>query len=176
MANLRTWAYCLAAALMSGCATAGQAIDFLHRTPAGATLELRKAYEIPAGTASVYFQGGRVVSYVELDEYYPHCWLVSKRVAETVRAVAPARYRIRRVVYGEDDIVRRPLQLASNLTIGGGSPRTSYRFNTRLDLEPWGAPTLLYLECGQLADYAIGRHISVQEFRQAVGAYMSIRP
>ncbi len=153
---------------------------YLYQAAAGGALVLRRAVEIPAHTATVYFQGGRVLPAEDVDEFFPHCLLVSRRVGEAPQRVPPGAFTIRRAYpYEEEEGVARldaPVRVAAWDTVGLdlADARTTDYFTTRLELAGGPFPDALYFECRQLSDYALGDHIRLEEFRQAVGGIWSL--
>jgi hypothetical protein len=172
-------------ALLGPVAMSLAASDYLYHTAAGSRLVLNQPIEIPAHTATVYFQGGRVVSPADLDEYYPHCLLLSRVVAEQSQAVPPGEFVVRRAFPYEEEHSRagsEPVHLAGlGIGIGvggtaGGGARTSYYFTTRFELTSTSFPDAMYFECRHISDYAIGEHIREDEFSQVVGGLWNLRP
>jgi len=182
MKRLLTLVFGLLGSVTLSLAAAG---EFLYRTAPGSRLVLNQPIEIPAHTATVYFQGGRVVSPAELDEYYPHCLLLSRVVGQQPQPVTPGEFAVRRAYRYEEEHSRldsEPVHLAGfgiGVGIGaagGDGARTSYYFTTRFELAPASFVDALYFECRQISDYAIGEHIRVDEFKQVVGNLWSLTP
>lgn len=155
---------------------------YLDKVSPGSRLYLNQGIAIPAHTATVYFQGGRVVSPADLDEYYPHCLLLSRVVGQQAQPVPAGEFEIRRVFRYDEEHSRvgpASVQVAgSRMTIGdsGNGGRTTYYFTTRLTLASTAFPNAMYFECRHLSDYAIGDYIRLAEFEQAVGPLWSLHP
>lgn len=156
------------------------AAQFLYKQAAGKQLVLHDSVRVPVGTATVYFQGGAVVSAGGLNEFIPYCALVVDRLSETSQRVPAGSYRIVKLFPYEDEDAN--LGSVNKLvgTRGWGfykvGVNTEYYFMTRLKLASTTIPKLLYLDCGSLWDYSIGDHISVTEFKNAVGPWLSLAP
>lgn len=95
---MRRFALFTAFALLAACQTTP--VDFEDSPsaviPAGSRLVLRQDISVPAGRASLFIQGGRVVSYSEINVYRAHCRLGVSRVKDTVQTVPASELPSRR--------------------------------------------------------------------------------
>jgi len=137
-------------------------------------LVLAQELEIPAGSARVYLQGGGVRSFSEIDPWYPHCWLLSRRVDEVPQVVRADRFRIVRVGHGTEQSARRVTGLVRVSGSDGGPP--AYNFATLLELDSPRQAQVMRLECAIKSDYAQGEFVDQAQFDRAVGAVMHIEP
>src|SRR4030065_2927260 len=73
--------------LLSACQTAGPLDENspFHLLPSGSRLVLKQELTIPAHSAGVLLQGGRVVSDKDLNQYHPHCRLEVHDVRATAQ-------------------------------------------------------------------------------------------
>jgi len=153
--------------------------QFLHEQTASTQLVLHQSVRIPAGTATAYFQGGVVVSANDLNEFVPYCALVVATVSETSQQVPAGRYRIVRLFpYDEEQSSLAPIRVAgiNSWVVASGDANTDHSFMTRIKLASATTPKLLYVDCGALWDYNIGRYITSEQFGYAVGAWLSLAP
>ncbi|HEC12375.1 MAG TPA: hypothetical protein ENI80_03855 [Acidiferrobacteraceae bacterium] len=170
--------------VVGGQAAADDQNQYLYKLSPGTRLVLQRPVVIPLGTATVYFQGGRVVSEDDVDEYYPHCALLSRVVSVLPQTVAAGTFTITRVFPFEEEHNTSGRMLPRYAGSGAGfiavglvlaSNETSYYFSTRLLLRADAMPDIMYLECRQISEYDVGEHLRIGEFRQAVGSLMSLR-
>jgi hypothetical protein len=166
--------------LLAGCQTVPPTGDaaWLYAVKPGATLRLNKVITMPAHTATVYLQGGRFRSYSSRDLYRPNCEFVVRTVAEKPRQVQPGDFAVTRVTHGEDYYAAAAMVAGLGISVGVGdaSPSNTYNFVTELTLHSDSQPDVLYLSCAQVADYPTGEHITLGEFKQAVGSYFTLIP
>lgn len=167
-----------------GQAAANDQQEYLYKVPPGTRLVLQQPVTIPLGTATVYFQGGGVVGEDDVDEYYPHCALLSRVVGVVPQTISAGTFTITRVFPFEEEhntssrMLRHYAGSGSGfITVGLGvaSAETTYYFATRLLLQADAIPDIMYLECRQMSEYDIGDHLRISEFKQAVGSLMSLR-
>ncbi len=95
---------CILSGLLGGCQTVppGSEQAEADTIPPGSRLTLTRSLQLPAHTAGVYIQGGQVLSYGRVRQYYPHCRFELRTRLDTPRSVEPETFRI--------DAVRRELE------------------------------------------------------------------
>ncbi len=166
----------LVAAFLFGCqGVPVQAKPYLYNIPVGTRLVLEQPLQIPLGSASVYIQGGATPTYWALDQYYPHCLFLVATVAETPRTVPPQTFTVTRAVYGEEVFSQLPIHVAGlSIHVGSDGAQTVYLFQTRLYLQSDTYPDVMYIECAQAADYALGDHLTVAEAQAALAGMFRI--
>ncbi|HEC11695.1 MAG TPA: hypothetical protein ENI80_00330 [Acidiferrobacteraceae bacterium] len=153
--------------------------QLLYKQTASKQLVLHQPVRIPADTATAYFQGGAVVSANDLDEFSPYCALVVASVSETSQQVPAGRYRIVKLFpYDEEQSSLTPIRVAgiNGWVVASGDANTDHSFMTRIKLASITTPKLLYLDCGALWDYSIGKHITSEQFNYTVGSWLSLAP
>ncbi len=65
-----------------------------HTIGQGGSLILLGPLTVPAYQSSIYFQGGRAVDYIEVNQHYPHCRLELWTVDDHPQIVNPDRFAI----------------------------------------------------------------------------------
>ena len=140
--------------------------------PSGSRLVLKQELTIPAHTAGVLLQGGRVVSGQDVNQYHPHCRLEVHDVRETAQTVATDEFVVRRARQESQTVARSGLMKAEFRKPGGIS---FYVFRTILDLRSERQPQVRWLTCQQWADPALGQHVTIREMRAALGEIITIQ-
>lgn len=162
--------------VLAGCALPQpqprQAAAPLYTTAPGSVLVLNRDLEIPAGSARVYLQGGGVRVFNEIDPWYPHCWLLSRLVAEAPQVVRADRFQIVRVHRGVEQAAVPAAGMVRVSGSDGGPP--AYNFSTLLELASARQPQVMRVECAIKSDYSQGEFMDVAQFARAVGAVMYI--
>lgn len=163
--------------LLAACQTVPRTGDAarLFTVKPGAILRLNRAVTMPAGTATVYLQGGRLRSYAGRDLYRPNCEFMVRTVAEKPRVIQPGDFTVTRVIHGADYYASNGMVAALGASTGfDGAPM--YSFVTELQLHSNAQPDVLRLSCSQVADYSIGEYVSLRDFKLAVGRYFTLIP
>jgi len=156
--------------LITACQTAGPLDEDLPSQilPIGSRLVLKQELTIPAHSAGVQLQGGRVVSSGKgLNQYHPHCRLEVKDVRVTAQTVAADEFVIRRARYETTTVALPSLQKAARFY--GGSGPGLVIFRTILDLRSERQPQVRWLTCQQWGDPALDQHVTIREIRQTLG-------
>jgi len=108
--------------ILSGCQTTdyiGNENSPRYRIPVGSTLILNQTLTIPAEQSSIYLFRGKVVTYDDVDIYYPHCQFRMKNVGKQVRTVKPDTFVVTKINDWEDYHAQGP-QRYSNTSISIG--------------------------------------------------------
>ncbi len=163
------------AVLLSACHswTAHNPVPAFAAISAGAKLTLNRDLTIPAGRASVFLQGGQLVTYAELNGYHPHCRFelrTIKDVAQTVTADTFVIERVRRDVV--HSVGTDGAQRVRAFDHDGGPTFVVYA--TMLDLRTPAQPDVLRLTCGQWDDPYRATHLTVDEMRKALGGIFTL--
>lgn len=161
--------------LLSACQTTGPLDEKspYYILPSGSRLLLKQELTIPAHSAGVLLQGGRVVSGKEVNQYHPHCRLEVNDVRETTQFVAADEFLVRRA-HQEDQMVATPALMKAGLRKAGATP-SFHIFRTILKLESPRQPQVRWLTCQQWSEPGIGRHVTIREIRQALGEIISLQ-
>lgn len=144
--------------------------------PAGSRLVLKQELTIPAGTAHVTLQGGRVVSGNDVRSYHPYCELEVHKVLDVPQKVGPDEFVIRRA-YQESRTVSsggiRPASGRVGFFMNGASVLV---FRTVFRLSSSRQPDVRWLVCEQWGDTVSGTHLTLDEIRKALGDVMTLAP
>ena len=161
--------------LLTACQTTGPLDESspFHILPPGSRLVLKQELAIPARSAGVMLQGGRVVSNKDVIPYHPHCRLEVNDVRETTQAVTTDEFVVRRARQ-EAYTVARPGLMKVDVSGDAGSI-SHFVFRTILDLESPRQPQVRWLTCQQWADPALGRHVSIREIRTTLGDIIALQ-
>jgi hypothetical protein len=160
--------------LLSACQTTGPVDENspFHVLPSSSRLVLKQVLTIPAHSASVLLQGGRVVSDTDLNQYHPHCRLEVHDVRETAQTVTADEFVVRRARQEAQTVAQTGLMKAARRYAGDGP--SFFVFRTVLDLHSERQPQVRWLTCQQWGDPALGRHLSTHEIRQTLGEIFSL--
>ncbi len=155
--------------LLSACQTTGPLNENSHSDvpPPGSRLVLKQELTIPAHSAGVLLQGGRVVSDKDLNPYYPHCRLEVHDVRETMQTVLADEFVVRRALRMETYTAMRSGLLKAGWRSAGDPSFLIYRIS--MDLHSPRQPQVRWLDCQQWGDPAVGQHLSIREIRLALG-------
>jgi hypothetical protein len=161
--------------LLGACQTTGPLDENspFHVLPIGSRLVLKQELTIPAHSAGVLLQGGRVVSRQDVNQYHPHCRLEVHDVRETTQTVTADEFVVRRARQESQMVARPPGLLKAGLRISGTV--SDYIFRTILDLRSERQPQVRWLTCQQWADPTFGRHVSIHEMRTTLGEIFALQ-
>lgn len=165
----------LALTLLTACATP-------NLPPGQASLKLHQPLVIPADSASVRLQYGRVVAFNAVQEQDPFCIFVINTVSEREQTVQPGTFAVTSItrtvepvatlpVYPEYQVMRASMGNGS----GGGRPSLLY-YKTLFRLHDATQPVRA-LNCmsNQMASGSpFLRHLTPAEIRQALGPLFTL--
>lgn len=161
--------------LLGACQTTGPLDENspYHVLPSGSRLILKQKLTIPAHSAGVLLQGGRVVSRQDVNQYHPHCRLEVQEVRETAQTVVPDEFVVRRArqythAWARGGFVKADWRYA----VGGPSYLV---FETILDLRSERQPQVRWLTCQQWSDPAFGQHVTTREMRVTLGEIITLQ-
>jgi hypothetical protein len=168
-------AFCL---LLTACQSTGPLNENspFHILPAGSRLLLKQEITIPARSAGVMLQGGRVVSDKDVNQYHPHCRLEVNDVRDTTQSVAADEFVVRRARQEDHQVMGSGFMKAGlhNMRKASATP-TYHVFRTILDLESPRQPQVRWLTCQQWSEPAIGVHVTIREMRQTLGEIIQLQ-
>jgi len=143
------------------------------RPPPGTRLILNQSISIPAHSASVVLQGGRVMTGKQINHYHPNCRLEVQKVSDAPQVLQPDEFLVRRSRHEDRTTWNgNPLQLAGANHGNGGPSFVIYQ--TILELQSVNQPQVRWMTCEQWGDPAIGRHLTLHEIRLALGDVMRL--
>lgn len=142
--------------------------------PPGSLLILNQTISVPAHSATVVLQGGRVVSGKDIKRYHPHCRLEVHRVSDTPQMLQPDEFVVRRS-HQDASIAWQegPLLVANRVRVGSDGP-TFYIYKTILELQSARQPQVRWMTCEQWGDPSTGQHVTIHEIRNALGDMMRL--
>lgn len=167
--------------LLAGCAAGGKLAEpaAISVIRPGSTLQLHQTLTIPAERARVYFQFGKVVGKLDVDQYHPSCNLLSYVVAEQPQIIQPDQFVVVAVSYNTELVGAGHGMLASGRLSGFGlfmnddGPMAEI-FTTILWLGSLKNPDIKRLECSEWREPLRERHLTLAEIRQALGTVIDI--
>lgn len=178
--------------IVTGCQTTdytGDEDSFHYRIPVGSTLTLNQALTIPADRSSIYLFRGKVVTYHNVDIYYPHCELILEKVSNRTRTVKPDTFIITRVndwedyraqnrQYLVDASIVSDSRISGGIAIGAGGDGgpSIIKYATIISLQSNSQPDVKEILCAQWGD--MGRWgvkpVTIYETRQAIGKIFTL--
>jgi hypothetical protein len=144
-----------------------------HILPSGSRLILKRELTIPAHSAGVWLQGGRVMSIKDINQYHPHCRLEVNDVRETTQTVTADEIVVRRARQEETNTVARTGLMKAQMRIGGDVRVNVFR--TTLDLHSERQPQVRWLTCQQWSEAALGQHVTIREMRVTLGEIFTLQ-
>jgi hypothetical protein len=156
---------------LTGCQLGARLEEHVARflPPANSRLVLKQALTIPAHTAHVNLQGGRVVSGSDIKQYYPYCRLEVNKVLESEQNIDPDEFLIRRAYNESQTAHAGGLQRAAHrvrVTSGG---RLYLVYRTIFVLASNRQPGVRWMTCEHWAEAATGQYLTLEEIRNALG-------
>jgi hypothetical protein len=150
-----------------------------YRYPQGAWLVLNRPLEIPADSATVRLQFGRVVARNEVREIEPHCIFEVRGLSPQPQQVAPDEFEITEVRRGTGSIaagpVASPALVRTGMGFGFGGDRgpSQIYYKTEFFLRSPSQPNVYAMTCQSVqfmsASPAYQRHVTVPEIQEALG-------
>jgi hypothetical protein len=169
--------------ILTGCASPKpvKTSTLLADTPTGSVLSLHTSLPVLAHESVTSFQFGRLVTPSELDRWHPYCEVVLKNRSAREKQIPRGNFRIKRVVKhtepysGLKQTGRHMLASAGSDLYGlySGQQQT-WLYKTSFHLESGGYSDVKQFFCGQLRNGYTENRISMLQFQQAVGSYLSI--
>ena len=161
--------------LLVACQTTGPLDENspFHVLPSGSRLVLKQELTIPARSAHVTLQGGRVMSDNDVNQYHPNCRLEVQDVRDTTQTVTADEFVVRRARQ-ESHTVALPGLKKAGLRKSSGT-MGFFVFRTTLDLRSERQPQVRWLTCQLWADPTFGRHVTIREMRATLGEIITIQ-
>lgn len=143
--------------------------------PAMSRLVLKQELTIPAGTAHVTVQGGRIVSGDDINRYHPHCKLEVQKVSDRPQRVGPDEFVIRRAYRETQSAGRGGLRhVAGRVGFSSDGSPTFLVYRTVFVLSSERQPQVRWMACEQWSDPTTGRDVTLQEIRTALGGVFTL--
>ena len=136
--------------------------------PAITTLTLNQDFPIRPDRSNEYIQDGEIRPYEAITEYYAHCKLELREIADMERIVQPESFTVSRVYRQEDFVGYKKMILAGDGD-SGQIMSTTYLF-----LQSEKQPDIFRLSCMRLDESFYARHVTVDEIHDTLGDLMSL--
>lgn len=147
----------------------------LRPPPAGSRLILNQSISIPAHSATVVLQGGRVVSSKDIKRYHPHCRLEVQKLGDAPQVLQPDEFVIRRSRQETRTAwLGDRLQVARRVSSDSNGGPSFFIFQTIFELQSASQPQVRWMTCEQWGDPALGQHLTLREIRRALGDIMRL--
>jgi len=159
---------CCLALLITACQSLPPVNSTDTQAPAITMVTLKQAFPIRPDRSNEYIQGGEIRPYESISEYYPHCKLELREIADTERVVQPETFTVTRVYRQEDFVGFRKMILA-----GDGSSGLIMSI-TYLFLQSEKQPGIFRLSCMRLDESFYARHVTVDDMRDTLGDMMTL--
>lgn len=172
---MRRNAVLLFSLLLVACQSAGPVDEDsrFHVLPIGSRLILNQDITIPAHTAGVHIQGGRIVNGKVLNQYHPHCRLEVHDVREVAQTVTADEFLVHRVQHVTPTVSLPGLIKTGRRYVGSSSSLLVYQ--TFLGLRSARQPQVRWLACMQWGDSSLGQHVTTSEIRQTLGKIITLQ-
>lgn len=150
-----------------------------YRIPAGSRLVLKQTLTIPPNSARIYIQYGKVITPKERDQYYAHCWFLSRKVLDTAQIITPDTFIVTKTQKYEDDVQIQGAYLLASLhgatmkTSDGGP--TAVEYSTTLTIHSDTQPDINQFVCSYWEDPLDAKHLTVAEIRKTLGDIADIQ-
>ena len=164
--------------LLSGCQGLWQGYEDLpeYRLPVGSTLVLLEDVSIPANSASIYLQGGRILPFGGVDLYHPHCKFELRTLRPAPQRVDADTFVIVKV-RRESDYARdtRVQWLAGGGVMFMSDGPSPQMYATLIFLRSEAQPDVFRLTCGHWEDPVDAEHLTIGQICQALGDVFTLK-
>lgn len=143
----------------------------LYLIPGGSKLIVKQSLTIPAGKGRVYLQGGKQISEKEKDQYYAHCWFLSRKVLQTPQTIQPDTFIVTHSSKLEEEVqLKSRYQLASlSSGIYASNGATATEYITELDIHSDKQADIFRFACSHWEDPTDAQHLTVKDMKQVLG-------
>ena len=139
---------------LTSCASTAKDDDgraYIYKIPAGSKFVLKKELSIPARSASVLLQDGKIAKSTQVDQYAPNCrFEVNKRGEQTIK---PGTFTVTKVKQDSIVVYRGVLNYVVKYELKAGDPN------------------IRSLTCGAWGDTTATGYLTVPQMQQALGDY-----
>ena len=140
----------------------------------GSTFTLNRELTIQPDQTSVYLQYGKIELVGDIDFYKPHCKFELYTISEQARIVRPDTFVVTRIVDQSED-VSTEWPMYAGLGLAYGEYPVHLTYSTTMYLESGVQPDVFRMTCKWWDDPALGEDLSINEMRQALGEYFTLR-
>ena len=146
----------------------------LYSVPLGSTFILNQEVTVQPDQTSVYLQNGKIEPVKNIDFYMPHCKFELYTISERARVVKPDSFVVVRIVDQIEDVsIGRPSY--AGLVIARDTGPVHLTYSTTMYLESKIQPDVFRMNCKQWDEPALGKYLSINEMRQAIGDYFTLK-
>lgn len=176
---MRTRLFILITLALTGCATAPYPVSSpYYHIPAGSRLVLKQMLTIPPHSARIYIQYGKVITPRKRDQYYAHCWFLSRKVLDEAQFIAPDTFIITGTKKFEDYVQpQTEIRLASLADLASrrsDNGPTAIEYSTVLSIYSDSQPDIFQFICNHWEDPYDAEHLTVAEIEKTLGEIATI--
>jgi len=180
MVNLRYGGFTglLAGLLLGACQSSpvDPETSLTYNIPSGSTVTLHARISIPAGSATIYIQGGEVKPFRDIRRYHAHCSLEVKTLHDSVQVIKPDVFTIHRSYFNEYSAApATPFLHTRRIAQDDSDGGMLIQMQRVMYLRSTQQPDVFRLTCLQWAYTPDYEHLSVAEVRQALGKLMTLQ-
>jgi hypothetical protein len=159
---------CYTSLLLAACQSLPPVNSTDTRAPAITTVTLKQDFPIRPDRSNEYIQDGEIRPYETITEYYPHCKLELREIADIERIIKPETFNVTRIYRQEEFAGFRKMMLAGDGD-SGQIMSTTYLF-----LQSEKQPDIFRLSCMRLDESFYARHVTINEMRDTLGDLMTL--
>ena len=138
-------------------------------TPAITKVTLKQDFPIRPDRSNEYIQGGEIRPYESIEQYYTHCKLELREIADNERIIKPQTFNVTRIYRQEEFVGFRKMMLAGDGD-SGLIMSTTYLF-----LQSEKQPDIFRLSCMRQDESFYARHVTIEEMRDTLGNLISLQ-
>ena len=157
---------CYLSLLITACQSLPQ-VD--AHAPTITTVTLNQDFPIRPDRSNEYIQGGEIRPYESIEQYYTHCKLELREIADIERIVKPQTFNVTRIYRKEEFVGFRKMMLAGDGD-SGLIMSTTYLF-----LQSEKQPDIFRLSCMRQDESFYARHVTVEEMQDTLGNLISFQ-
>jgi hypothetical protein len=170
--KLPVYAIAFVAGLFCQVTFAGDESSPFYKVPVGSTLTLNQPLTIQPRHASVRMQYGKVMTYSQIDAFYPNCDFEVRTIAKQATTINPDTFLITKVV-NEEDVAAGNWNVFAFFGSGDGGP-SHVDYMTIMYLESVKQPDVLRITCTHWEDPVEAEFLSIQQMRKAMGKILTL--
>ena len=155
---------CYLSLLITACQSLPQ-VD--AHAPTITTVTLNQDFPIRPDRSNEYIQGGEIRPYKSIEQYYTHCKLELREIADIERIIKPQTFNVTRMYRREEFVGFRKIMLAGDGD-SGIIMSTTYLF-----LQSEEQPDIFRLSCMREDESFYARHVTIDEMRDSLGGLVT---
>ena len=138
-------------------------------TPAIKAVTLKQDFPIRPDRSNEYIQGGEIRPYKSIEQYYTHCKLELREIADNERTIKPQTFNVTRI-YRKEEFAGFIKTILAGDGDSGLIMSTIYLY-----LQSEQQPDIFRLSCMRQDESFYARHVTVEEMRDTLGDLMSLQ-